>query len=246
MNSENNRFQQRNNCEIKAYFDQWRVYDLIIQNDYMAHRGIHEALRTSLSSTRSTQFTVLDLGCGDGAKISQTLSGLQIELYNGVDLSEVALTEAKNVFANSELNTSLVQAEFSKYLSNLQTEEVDVVIAGFAIHHLTNDEKPNFLRSIFDKLAIGGDLFLYDIFRRGNETRDQYLEKYCEYVNETWTALSFEQRKSTQEHAKNCDFPVTYEKLADFAMQAGFSIPSSPIFTDSTGFHSLCHLKKNK
>jgi ubiquinone/menaquinone biosynthesis C-methylase UbiE len=246
MNNENIRFQQPNNCEVKAYFDQWHVYDLIMQNDYMAHRGIHKALREKLSSTRSSQFTVLDLGCGDGSNISKTLNGLQADLYIGVDLSEVALSEAKKVFANSELNTLFVQSELSEYLSNLQTHKVDVVIAGFAIHHLTDNDKPLILQCIYDKLAPGGDLFFYDVFRRGKETREQYLDKYCEWMKNTWKVLSFEQSKCTQEHVKQCDFPINYEELTNFALQAGFSIPSSPIFSDSTGFHCLCHLKKNE
>lgn len=233
----------QNDNEIKAYFDRWHIYHLIIQNDYMAHRGIHEALRGSLLASRQSPFSIMDLGCGDGSVIVRTLRGLPVREYVGIDLSRAALEEAKKSFADSTFRLMFVESNFSEHLARPETEKVDVVIAGFAVHHLTNEEKPIFFSDCFDKLSGGGDLYLYDIFCRPGESRAQFLESYCKKLESNWTELSVDEQTSTCEHVRNCDFPATYDVLSAFARQAGFRTPPEPDYADDDGFHCLCHFK---
>lgn len=234
----------RNDNEVRAFFDRWHVYYLVIQNDYMAHRGIHQALRDSLSSSRQSPFSIMDLGCGDCSVIAKTLRGLPVREYVGIDLSEVALEEAKKSFADSTFRLRLVESDFSKFVARPETDKVDVVIAGFAVHHLTHDEKPKFFSDCFDKLSSGGDLYLYDIFSRPGESRAQFLESYCKKLESNWIKLSVEERAATCDHIRNCDFPVSYEVLSGFARQAGFHTPPEPDYVDDDGFHCLCHFKR--
>jgi methylase of polypeptide subunit release factors len=80
-----------NNNQVRAYFDRWHVYQVVIEPDYMAHRGIHDALRESLRSKNIESFSILDLGCGDGSLLTKTLDGFPVSKYIGGDLSALAL-----------------------------------------------------------------------------------------------------------------------------------------------------------
>jgi ubiquinone/menaquinone biosynthesis C-methylase UbiE len=233
-----------NNNEVRAYFDRWHVYQVVIDHDYMAHRGIHDALRKSLLSKSDEPFSILDLGCGDGSLIAKTLDGLPVFKYIGVDLSSVALSEAEKNFASLSAQVELVQSEFGEYLTDDKTPNMDIILAGFALHHYTDEQKSQFFRDAIDKLNVGGSLYLYDIFCRPGETREEYFQSYCEILNRTWTELSPEGRSSTCEHIRSSDYPVQYKTLAEYAEAAGFICPSDPLYSDENGFHCFYHFTK--
>ncbi|MGV7221336.1 MAG: class I SAM-dependent methyltransferase [Nitrospinales bacterium] len=230
-----------NNDEVRVYFDRWHVYRVVIENDYMAHREIHDALRESLRAQNKEAFSVLDLGCGDGSLIARTLDGLPVSKYIGVDLSSVALGEARKNFALLSTPCELVQKEFGEYLTEQETPNIDVILAGFALHHYSNEKKAQFFYDCFDKLNAGGSLYLYDIFCRPGETREEYFQSYCEILNRTWTELSPVDKSSTCEHIRNSDYPVQYKTLAEYAEAAGFTCPSEPLYSDENGFHCFYH-----
>ncbi len=234
----------RDDNEVKAYFDRWNVYYTIIEHDYMAHRGIHDSLRKSLQSTNRESFSILDLGCGDGLRIAETLKGLPLSLYIGVDLSAVALKEAQKNLANLPIQLKLVQTEFGEYLTDMETPKVDIILAGFALHHYTNDQKLQFFVNCANKLLDSGCLYLYDVFCRPGETRAEYLGSYCDILNKTWVALSPDERKSTIEHIHSCDYPVQYKTLSKYAEETGFVYSSKPLYADEKGFHCLYQFTK--
>ena len=238
----NNQNHTTNNT--KQFFDQWHVYDQIIHNDYMGHQGIHNALQLALNSLYKNPFTILDLGCGDGSQIAQTLKGLSVKKYIGIDLSPVALEKARSNFSKVQYEVFLLEANFTKYLKNSSTPHVDVMIAGFSVHHLREQEKSSFFHSCFSKLNKGGDLFFYDIFRRTGESREQYIKEYCQNCDQTWTQLSSSALNNTKKHVQTCDFPETYQTLAQIAKDTGFTVPSKPIYTDGEEFHRLYHFRK--
>ncbi len=58
----------------------------------MFHREIGTELNRVLRAEfDGRSFSVLDLGCGDGATLAPLLEGLALQRYKGVDLSETAL-----------------------------------------------------------------------------------------------------------------------------------------------------------
>lgn len=229
--------------EVKAFFDRWRVYASIIRYDYMSHRKIHEALRRSLLS-REAPFSVLDLGCGDASATAETLRGLSVRAYVGVDVSEGALEQASRTFAGADFDATLIQSDFSKYLTQTDGDLVDVVIAGFALHHLRNPEKSAFLADCFERMNEGGDLYVYDVFRRPGEDRQQYLESYATMIRTDWDEMSHEDREDVIEHILEYDFPATYVELSGYARETGFDPPLRPEFADEPKFHLLYRFTK--
>jgi len=224
---------------IKAYFNQWSIYDVIIKNDYMAHAGIHKALREALKALGDRPIAIIDLGCGDASQIAATLNGLPIRKYTGIDLSPVALDYARKNMEGIPKDASFVESDFTEHLASEHSENADAIIAGFTVHHLGVSDKAALLRAASRKLSEGGTVLYYDVFRRNGESRDQYVDAYCKNIDLTWTALSLEDREKTKEHLRNCDFPETFETLSRMAIDAELTPSSVPLFEDKERFHRL-------
>jgi ubiquinone/menaquinone biosynthesis C-methylase UbiE len=106
---------------------------------------------------------VIDLGCGNGAKLAR-LSG-RFELV-GVDLSEEQLR-----LARAELpDATLVQADFAEL--DYPDETFDAVTAFYSIVHVPRAEQPALLRTILRWLKPGG-LFLAALSHVGGDDRTE-------------------------------------------------------------------------
>lgn len=97
---------------------------------------------------------VLDLGCGDGklaAVVLEARPGAAEAI--GVDRSEPMLDLARQRFA-AEPRVGLVEHDLDTPLPDLGT--FDVVVSGFAIHHLAHERKQSLLGEVAHALRPGG------------------------------------------------------------------------------------------
>lgn len=225
---------------IRAFFNQVKTYDLLVANDYMAHAGIHRALREYLS-IRKQPFSLIDLGCGDASRIADTLKGLPVQQYVGVDLSPVALLHARENMSRVDVNASFVESDLIAFLESAKPEPVDVIVAGFAAHHLNRPDKRRLLQLCLRNLNQGGTLCYFDVFRRQGETREAYLQAYFSNLDRTWMALAAEERNQVKEHILTSDRPETYATIAALATEAGFTTQTEPLYQDTLKFHRLYH-----
>lgn len=237
------RQKKRDDRQVKAFFDQWHVYRIIIENDYMSHCAIHSAIHQILQKSKSQPLRILDLGCGDASGISKALSDLAVEEYLGIDLSPVALQEAQRNLESNGFKLNLVESELSDFLKKPQAQKVDFIVAGFVVHHFTDDEKSEFFNSCIKILNPGGEILLYDVMCRPGESRQEYLNSYCDNLITNWSALTDEEKTVTCEHIKNNDYPVSYSNLKEFACTAGFTSLPDPVYRDSNSFHTLCRFR---
>ncbi len=119
---------------------------------------LHRIVDTTLGSVN----TLLDLGCGDGALAESVLArhaGAKAVL---VDFSGPMLVRAKERFDGSGMDVTLVAADLSEpsWTEALPVaQDYDLVISGFAIHHLEDSGKRELFQEIFSLLRPGG-LFL--------------------------------------------------------------------------------------
>jgi tRNA (cmo5U34)-methyltransferase len=103
---------------------------------------------------------ILDIGCGDGI-----LGRLLMEIYPEahayfLDFSEPMLAAARSKIVDSSQAT-IKQADFSspEWIGVVNDEKFDIVISGFAIHHLPDNRKLALYTEIYQLLTSGG-LFL--------------------------------------------------------------------------------------
>ena len=97
---------------------------------------------------------VLDLGCGDGrlAKLVLDARG-SVEYLVAIDRSAPMLERARRRFADDE-RVAVRHWDLADAITALG--QFDLVVSGFAIHHLDDDRKRELLGEIVDLLTPGG------------------------------------------------------------------------------------------
>jgi SAM-dependent methyltransferase len=229
-------------AEATRWFNQWHVYRSIVDNDWMCHREIFSAIKNWVLLRHAGPFMLLDLGCGDAGFIQDKFTDTGLWAYTGVDASQGALAKAREELSGARFQVQLVEADLLAYLgeeSGNGGQTFDVILASYAVHHLPVREKQEFFRLAHARLAPGGSLLFADVFRRGEESREEYLQAYVGMMREAWAGLEQESLSSTTEHVLQRDFPETLEVIQAMAREAGFQGEPRELFRDATGFHRL-------
>ncbi len=101
-----------------------------------------------------TPIRALDLGCGDARLMALVLACRPtVERAVTVDTSEPMLARARERFADDP-RVKVVRADLAEPITELGT--FDVIVSGFAIHHLTDERKRQLFREIAAQLSPGG------------------------------------------------------------------------------------------
>lgn len=236
--------------EATQLFSQWQIYRVIVDADWMGHRGIFKAIRTWVLVRYPGPFTLLDLGCGDAGWIKATFDETGLWSYSGVDASQAALAVASDELAATRFKTRLVEADLLAYLHDIHegvdsaARTFDVILASYAVHHLPTPKKSEFFRLAHGRLAPGGTLLYADIFRNEGESRDDCLDRYVGMMRQAWTSMPRAALASIIEHVARCDFPETASDIFEMARAAGFHPTPHELFRDATGFHRLFAVTK--
>lgn len=117
----------------------------------------------------------LDLGCGDGALGRKMIQAFPSSKGVMMDFSEPMLETARSKLLNeetgiSEKHVKILHGDFSKtdwrtpFLFKRQEHDeeeqgwstFDVIVSGFAIHHLPDNRKRDLYREIYEMLSPGG------------------------------------------------------------------------------------------
>lgn len=126
------------------FFDEWSVYDQVLDHNCMHHDEIYRDVQRLLADRYATQpFTLLDLGCGSARHLAHALKGRSISRYFGYDLSDVAVAHARQNLALLGCPVELRQGDLLEGL-RASGEKFDVVLTSFALHHLASAEKELF------------------------------------------------------------------------------------------------------
>jgi SAM-dependent methyltransferase len=102
---------------------------------------------------------LVDLGCGDGALAASVLALHPAARAWLVDFSAAMLERARERFAASASAVTLVRLDLSDggWVRRLALNRApDLVISGYAIHHLEDERKRALYRDVFDLLQPGG------------------------------------------------------------------------------------------
>ncbi|UCH53792.1 MAG: class I SAM-dependent methyltransferase [Pseudomonadota bacterium] len=201
----------------------WSLYDLIAAHNYMYHREIYAKLADLLMRhQRPNRYRVLDLGCGNARFFAPCLMQSPPAHYEGVDLSEAALEEARGYLAKLPCPVVLRHGDLLEAAESTD-KQWDVVFTGFALHHLTSAEKARFFRSVERSLSDSGWLLMVDVVREENQSREDYLAGYLRLMREQWTQIPRDQLETACEHVAAYDYPESPSTLASMAGAAGLT-----------------------
>lgn len=204
------------------FFDEWSIYDRVLDRDYMFHDGIYRGIARWLAERYAGRsFAVLDLGCGSARHFSRALEGRSVSRYAGYDLSDVALGHAQQNLARLGCPLELRRVELLEGL-RAGGDRFDLIFCGFSLHHLSAADKALFFESAHRRLAPGGMLLLVDTMREEEETLPVYLDHYLGWIRSEWKAMSAAEIDAISDHIRNNDFPDTAAALGELAARAGF------------------------
>ncbi|MBW4634690.1 MAG: class I SAM-dependent methyltransferase [Iphinoe sp. HA4291-MV1] len=211
----------------QEYFgEQWKVYQKVLNNNYMGHGEIYCILHELLVSYFQKPFKMLDLGCGDASFTAQVLLDTNIVSYQGVDLSIPALEIAKQNMAIIQCDTTFTQGNFSELVSQLvqgQQDRFDAILMSFALHHLHLEQKDCFIGQLKSLLASGGIFILIDIVRQEEEDRESYIRRYLEGIQKHWSLLTPQEYSMVENHMLSSDFPETQQTLQEISQKYNFT-----------------------
>jgi len=214
--------QNVNVAGFELFTENWLTYKKIIDENYMFHREMYQALQAFLGKQLSTApISVLDLGCGDASKIPCAFSLCQLDYYCGIDLSALALVSAHQTISEVTKQYDLVCVDMLDGLTQVD-KQFDVVFSSYALHHLSASDKAKFFIHAYTALKPSGILILIDTLKDASEDLHTYYDNYLGFAKNNWQALSDVEIKRVSEHVRASDFPETFKYLENAAYFAGF------------------------
>jgi putative AdoMet-dependent methyltransferase len=188
-------------------FDLWaNGYDnsvnLSEKNNQYPFAGYKEVLNYVYNQVRiKDDVNVLDIGFGTGI--------LTTQLYNngysitGIDFSSNMIDIAKQKMSQA----TLINHDFSKGLPDkIKNHCFDFIISTYAIHHLTDKEKINFIKSIFPLLNKTGIILLGDVSFETRNKLEKCKAKYNEYWDNDEFYFTAEEIKSNLNNEYLCEY----------------------------------------
>jgi cyclopropane fatty-acyl-phospholipid synthase-like methyltransferase len=209
-------------AEAATFFARsWSVYDQIAEHNYMSHREIYAKVAELLKQRKDRcKYRLLDLGCGNVRFLAPCLVQSPPACYQGVDLSEMALHEARTFLAELHCPIELTQGDLLETVEATD-QQWDVIFTGFALHHLTRDEKARLFCAAGRCLSANGCLLMIDVVREEGQSREDYLREYLTEMRERWTQIPPDQLELACEHVAACDYPEYLADLREMAATSG-------------------------
>lgn len=189
----------------------------------MFHQEIYAGVE-DLLRLRNDQghYRLLDLGCGSARYLAPCLKRFPPAIYEGVDLSEAALAEARAYLAGLPGQVILTYRDLLVAVESTD-RAWDVLFTGFAIHHLMPADKARFFRAAEHCLSPNGWLILVDVVREENQTRESYLNGYLKFMREKWIKIPLDQLEEACTHVHDHDYPECLSTLQEMAKAAGLN-----------------------
>ena len=204
----------------------------------MFHQEIYAGVGRLLSLREDTgRYRLLDLGCGNARYLAPCLRQSPPSVYEGVDLSEAALMEARGYL--TDLSGSAVTLTHGDLLEAVEAtgKTWDVIFTGFAVHHLTTADKARFFQAVGSYLAENGWLILVDVVREENQSREDYLDGYLKCMRDNWIKVPLDQLEEACTHVHDHDYPEYFSTLQEMAAAAG--LQASRIVNQYGQHHTL-------
>lgn len=215
----------------------WSLYDLITGHNYMFHREIYDGVENLLAGREDGGgCRLLDLGCGNARYLAPCLKRLSPRVYEGVDLSEAALGEARGYLSELPGEVILTRGDLLETVERTN-RTWDVIFSGFAVHHLTLDEKARFFQAAGRCLSEKGWLIIVDVVREENQDRNSFLDGYLAFMRKKWTEIPPDQLEEACSHVRDHDYPECLSTLATMAKEAG--LHSTRLVSRQAQHHTL-------
>jgi tRNA (cmo5U34)-methyltransferase len=167
---------------IKQHFeDEAREFDRVIVTLIPEYPRMVEALISAIPFNRSAPMRVIDLGCGTGTVAACVLDAFPNAQVTCLDLAENMIAMAQVKLARYPL-VRYVVGDFSAFECD---DGYDAVVSSLALHHLvTNEDKRNYYRRIYNSIASGGVFYNADVVLGSNDfLQNVYMEQWRKFMS---------------------------------------------------------------
>ncbi len=199
-------------------------------NDMIGCVPHYQALINSLSTNLPAEFnpmTILDLGCGTGNATATLLPYFPNAQYTLLDASDEMIELCKKRFAN--FNLRYVTSYFKDYAFAPST--IDLLVAGFSLHHCDSNEKRAIFQSVYSTLKSGGLFSMTDLMiNKAAPAHEKHLEDWKLFVNTNYP--DGEKWEWLMEHYEAFDKPDSFEDQSAWLTEAGFNHIEIPFQQD--------------
>ncbi len=207
----------------QIFIRNWEIYQKIIQVNYMKHKELGQHVQDSLTIFATGRpIHVLDMGCGDAQQIANQLQSFDIISYTGYDLSEQAIAFAKKNTEKLNTQVSFHRGKMEELIKQ-DSKTYNILYSSFAIHHLTDQLKKDFISDCFMRLENEGLFILIDIKRQPGQTTAEYKKSYSNWILNEWSALNNDEKTAIIDHLNTCDIPVETTTYITYGIEAGFN-----------------------
>ncbi len=167
--------------KVRTHFEEEaKEFDKIIRKIIPHYEEMIEAMMEVLPFKQSDQINVIDLGTGTGTIAKSIKDKFPNAKITCLDFSTNMLEMAKaKLKGYTDIN--YVEGDFYTYIFK---NKYDLVISSLALHHLvTNEDKKNFYKAIYDALDEGGAFYNLDIVLASSEqVQEIYINKWKEFM----------------------------------------------------------------
>jgi tRNA (cmo5U34)-methyltransferase len=206
--------------EVKNHFeDEAEEFDRIIVTLIPEYPRMVEALVAAIPFDHAAKIRIIDLGCGTGTVAACVLDSFPNAQVNCVDLAENMITMARVKLARYPL-VRFVVSDFSSFDFD---GKYDVVVSSLALHHLvTNEDKRNFYRRIYNTLASGGVFYNADVVLGSSDfLQETYMKQWHNFMSRNVSQDEIENKWIPQYHAE--DRPAKLTDQLEWMQEIGFA-----------------------
>jgi SAM-dependent methyltransferase len=216
---------------------QWSSYRAVVEHNLMEHRAVASATATAIEAWLATRPAdapaprLVDLGCGDLALLAPLLQRLPLGAYTGLDQAAVVLPMAQQALGSVPYATHWLEGDLLAWAQgNLDggragsaaLPTTDILHSAFAIHHLDDQAKLTFLQAARTRMSPGSVFVWVDVFREPGESREAYVARYTQRIQQGWPQLTAEQQEHVISHLSHCDIPADRAAIVAAAEAAGW------------------------
>lgn len=217
---------------VSQYFNtKWTQYQQALKNNTLWHREMMENSSSFIDKNMGSRpFSFVDVGCGDGSMIIAVLAGKAIKKYIGIDAASEVLKLAEKNLEVLQGDKEFICGNMVDAIDQLNTP-VDIIYSSYAVHHLSLQEKVEFINKCQKHLNDGGYLIMIDSVLKENQTREQWLDVLEDRIKSTQKP-SLEELKSRMEHPRADDFPEAISTFMKIALEQKWEKFEVPVETD--------------
>jgi SAM-dependent methyltransferase len=207
---------------LASFFDkQWDLYTRAITSGVLCHTEMFSTLSRFLEEKFGDHpFRFVDFGCGDSSAVLPTLLKKPVRHYIGVDSATQVIANAATTLSALNCEKTLIVRDMADALPEIPAP-ADVMFCSYSLHHLSLNQKNDFIQNCYDLLASPGYFILVDGVRSSQETREEWLRRLSRRFVDI-AGFNELERAEIMKHPTDFDFPETVETFRTISQNSGF------------------------